>query len=1054
MVRSGRVCVQKRDWQQQIHNRKGRQSVLKKNRGSRRAWLRAIRSGLLFGAPMLAALLVGLSLLNPSAAVASTGINQELSFEGKVVTSSGQNIADGTYNMEFRVYTGCSNEPTSNTGCTPVWTEDWLNNNSEGVSFTSGTYEVNLGAICGFSTGTCESNSNTAVNWNSYPLYLSLQIGNTSNCSTNDPGSSAFTADCGGDGVMDPYVLLTSTPYSFNSGELGGLTAAQFGQLSATQTWTGSNTIQATSTTAFQVQNASGQGLLAVDTSGNNINLGATGTTALASTVNIATSTGASQTLHIADSSTETATLTLGSAHGASATTIQGGTGDLVLQTGSPGSGNSGSITIQSGNASAGTSGSVSIDTGASIGDSTYTLFGQSLTDRGVATADVNAYTLGAQFSVSQTVDLSSVWFYSGANAVNLPSKTVIYDADTGAQVSGTLDTSPDWSAAAGSGWVQNLNYNTGGSLAGVSLSPGTHYVVATFSPGGAYWYSDTGTQYYWTTGPGASGITNGPLSAPNSAGSLNGQALYNAGGTLTFPTTSTQGYDFGVDVGVTGANASSVSVGATNANQITIGNTSNTSNTSAVTLQAEGISNTLTGSSSAPADVIKTSTNSTTAFQVQNSSGANLLNVDTADSQIQLDQTTSFGYTQAGTAQSTGFDGTFLGQRFTTGNTATTATTASVYVGSSLAGAGHTSYQVAIYTNATTGCGGSTVLCPGAWVASSSVGALTASAWNTITLSASLSANTTYWLVYDTNTNVTGGTSPDNGVNYNSVSPYTYSPQESGSLTFGSGANSGFPSSLTVTNDYLGTANSMYVTVSGGGPSVSITNNGIVTTPITFQDADNTANAFQIQSNIGDSLFTANTSAGQIIIGSGATGESGSVLLVVDSGTSSSDPTEVNGAIYYNSNMGLFRCGQAGVWRDCVSSVQSWATSGVAGSGSFTSGTYTNYPGSNSSVSFTKAASGTKLLVHIDIDPFLSSSSNNAVVGIDVLIAGTDYVCGQGVYNSAVVNAHFDTSCSVIVTGIAAGSQTAQIQWAILSGGGTMNAGSAWGDISVQETD
>jgi hypothetical protein len=181
----------------------------------------------------------------------------------------------------------------------------------------------------------------------------------------------------------------------------------------------------------------------------------------------------------------------------------------------------------------------------------TYTLFQQSLTGRGVATNDSNAYTLGVQFSVSESVTLMSVWFYSGANAAALPSTTVVFDADTQTQVAGTLDTSPDWSGAAGSGWVQNLNYASGGPLAGISLSSGTNYVVAAFSPGGSAWYSDTGTNSYWETGPGASGITNGPLSAPNSANALHGQAVYNAGGTLTFPISSSAGFDFGVDVGV-----------------------------------------------------------------------------------------------------------------------------------------------------------------------------------------------------------------------------------------------------------------------------------------------------------------------------------------------------------------------------------------------------------------------------------------------------------------------------------------------------------------------
>src|ERR1700676_2568504 len=74
---------------------------------------------------------------------ATTGINQEISFEGKIVTAAGINIPDGNYNVEFNIYTGCSNEPTNNTGCTQTWTEDWLVSGGAGhyVTFTSGTFQ-------------------------------------------------------------------------------------------------------------------------------------------------------------------------------------------------------------------------------------------------------------------------------------------------------------------------------------------------------------------------------------------------------------------------------------------------------------------------------------------------------------------------------------------------------------------------------------------------------------------------------------------------------------------------------------------------------------------------------------------------------------------------------------------------------------------------------------------------------------------------------------------------------------------------------------------------
>src|ERR1700686_2377442 len=75
---------------------------------------------------------------------ATGGINPAISFEGKIVNNNGTNIADGTYNMEFKIYSGPS---SVGTGDTLLFTEDWLVGSTQGgVALTSGTYEVNLGS--------------------------------------------------------------------------------------------------------------------------------------------------------------------------------------------------------------------------------------------------------------------------------------------------------------------------------------------------------------------------------------------------------------------------------------------------------------------------------------------------------------------------------------------------------------------------------------------------------------------------------------------------------------------------------------------------------------------------------------------------------------------------------------------------------------------------------------------------------------------------------------------------------------------------------------------
>jgi hypothetical protein len=165
---------------------------------------------------------------------------------------------------------------------------------------------------------------------------------------------------------MSPYILLTSTPYAFNSSELGGLASTSFAQLSAGQTFTGANIFQpSANSTGLVVQQSStgsptadifdvttanssdviqiagpsannanvtinpvGSGnTLALGTSDANetINLGAVGTTANTTAINVGTSTGAAQTIKIGGTSA-----TSGS-NSSTTVALQGGQTDFTV---------------------------------------------------------------------------------------------------------------------------------------------------------------------------------------------------------------------------------------------------------------------------------------------------------------------------------------------------------------------------------------------------------------------------------------------------------------------------------------------------------------------------------------------------------------------------------------------------------------------------------------------------------------------------------------------------------------------------------------------------
>ena len=179
-----------------------------------------------------------------------------------------------------------------------------------------------------------------------------------------------------------------------------------------------------------------------------------------------------------------------------------------------------------------------------------YTLHNQSVVNWGVQ-PDTVPYTLGVQFAVAQTCMLTGIWFMTPTNAAVLPDSCVLFNADTQAQVPGTLNSSPSWQqpvagGAGTNGWVKCAYNGT------VTLSPGVHYVAAVFSAdtGVVKWFSGYGG--FWASGPGGSGVTNGPLTAPNNASSLHGQAPYNASATLAYPATGFSSFDWGVDVEVT----------------------------------------------------------------------------------------------------------------------------------------------------------------------------------------------------------------------------------------------------------------------------------------------------------------------------------------------------------------------------------------------------------------------------------------------------------------------------------------------------------------------
>ncbi len=117
---------------------------------------------------------------------AATGINKQISFQGKVVNTDGTNVANGNYDFVFKLYSVSS-------GGSPIWTETWNSGTSQ-VAVTDGIFQVNLGTHTSFPG---------SVDFNTDNIYL---------------GVTFHT-----DSEMTPRIRFTAVPYAFNADKIHGL---------------------------------------------------------------------------------------------------------------------------------------------------------------------------------------------------------------------------------------------------------------------------------------------------------------------------------------------------------------------------------------------------------------------------------------------------------------------------------------------------------------------------------------------------------------------------------------------------------------------------------------------------------------------------------------------------------------------------------------------------------------------------------------------------------------------------------------------------------------
>lgn len=154
--------------------------------------------------------------------------------------------------------------------------------------------------------------------------------------------------------------------------------------------------------------------------------------------------------------------------------------------------------------------------------------------------ADNSAYSMGAEFYVTDTAWIKAIHYYRGTTSVTPVVTGGIFTVIGSGLVSGTTVTFSN--PGVSTGWL------TGTLATPVELTPGNHYKAVVEYPNN---YTATGN--YWSVGAGVGGLTNGLLVAPDAGQATGGgQDTFKSSATLDYPDQTFNGGNYWVDLTVT----------------------------------------------------------------------------------------------------------------------------------------------------------------------------------------------------------------------------------------------------------------------------------------------------------------------------------------------------------------------------------------------------------------------------------------------------------------------------------------------------------------------
>jgi hypothetical protein len=422
--------------------------------------------------------IVGISL-SQSAKPVSAATSSYLNFQSRLLTSSGAVVADGNYNIEFKITNDISSADGGTGACSGscLWRETRQNSNSQGVRVVNGYLSVNLGSVTSF----------PAINWDQQ-LYLTMNIAGTG------VGASPTY-----DGEMSPRVTLTALPYAFRAGTLaktdgsGNVGTLSFNTTANTPVITlpdatGTVCLQSssscgflTSTTGVQLQGSTPG---SQQTGHFNISgTGIAGTSLLTPALDVASA----GTLSIG---TSTATsITIGSTSAAGTITLGQSTASNTISIGGA-AGNGNTQTVNIGNSSTGGS-TTNVNIGSSIGGITAITGPTTVTNRTSGSSDT--------FNVSNSTSTGTIALFKDN------STTVFNLADGGAALFQNQTNTTSAFQVQNSGGNQLLNIDTTNSVTDLTNNGNNNLITngsfetntTGWSARGSSTLSQDSTQYY-----------------------------------------------------------------------------------------------------------------------------------------------------------------------------------------------------------------------------------------------------------------------------------------------------------------------------------------------------------------------------------------------------------------------------------------------------------------------------------------------------------------------------------------------------------------------------